>query len=126
MVSKGDPKASLSASRRPESRMRGIAAMFAVIGVALTAVLVAPARDGKRWWSFVAMLANDDMQGRDTGSVGHRKAAELVAAEFERAGIVPSAPGGYIQSVKLSGRKIVEAQSGLELVRNGNAERLTL
>jgi hypothetical protein len=30
--------------------------------VAVAAVVAAPAADGKRWWSFVEMLANDDMQ----------------------------------------------------------------
>jgi hypothetical protein len=66
------------------------------------------------------------MQGRNTGSPAHRKAADLVAAEFKRAGIAPGAAGGYIQPVKFTGRKIVEAESSLELVRNGKAEKLTL
>jgi hypothetical protein len=53
----------------------------------------APDRDGKRWQSFVEMLANDDMQGRDTGSPAHRKAADLVAAEFltSRISVMPFA-----------------------------------
>jgi hypothetical protein len=71
----------------------------------------APDRDGKRWWSFVEMLANDDMQGRDTGSAAHRKAADLVAAEFQRAGLTPAGVNGYLQPVKFSDRKIVEAES---------------
>jgi len=86
----------------------------------------APHRDGKRWWSFVEMLANDDMQGRDTGSPAHRKAADLIAAEFQRAGLTPAGVNGYLQPVKFSGRKIVEAETSLELVRNGKAEKLTL
>jgi hypothetical protein len=72
------------------------------------------------------MLANDDMQGRNTGSPAHRKAADLVAAEFKRVGVAPGAAGSYIQPVKFTGRKIIEAESSLDLVRNGKAEKLTL
>ncbi len=38
--------------------------------------------DGQRWWSHVAVLADDKLEGRVTGSAGHRKAAEYVAGEF--------------------------------------------
>ena len=40
------------------------------------------APDGRRWWSHVAALADDKLEGRNTGSPGHRKAAEYVAAEL--------------------------------------------
>lgn len=40
--------------------------------------------DGERWWSHVAVLADDKLEGRNTGSLGHLKAAEYVAAEFAR------------------------------------------
>ena len=36
--------------------------------------------DGQRWWSHVAVLADDKLEGRNTGSEGHRKAAEYVAS----------------------------------------------
>ena len=42
--------------------------------------------DGQRWWSHVAVLADDKLEGRNTGSEGHRKAAEYVAEEFARPG----------------------------------------
>ena len=42
--------------------------------------------DGQRWWSHVAVLADDNLEGRNSGSAGHRKAAEYVAAQFARAG----------------------------------------
>ena len=46
--------------------------------------------DGKRWWSYVEALANDGMQGRQTGSPEHRKAAEYVASQFQQAGLFPA------------------------------------
>ena len=74
----------------------------------------APDRNAKRWWSFVERLANDDLQGRGTGSPAHCKAADLVAAEFRRAGLVPGTDGGHIQPVKLTGRRIVETETSLD------------
>ncbi len=71
--------------------MRRIATgiVFALLAVAVG--IAAPDRDGKRWWSFVGLLASDDMQGRNTGSPAHRKAADLVAAEFKRVGVASRA-----------------------------------
>ena len=82
--------------------------------------------DGKRWWSYVEALANDGMQGRQTGSPEHRKAAEYVAAQFQQAGLSPAGVNGYLQPVQFDVRRIVESQSSLELVRNGKADRLVL
>src|ERR1700730_3436063 len=51
-----------------------------ILGLAaVTTLLAAPeGGDGKRWWSYVEALANDGMQGRNTGIPEHRKAAEYV------------------------------------------------
>lgn len=38
--------------------------------------------DGERWWSHVTILADDKLEGRDTGSAGHLKAAEYLARDF--------------------------------------------
>jgi hypothetical protein len=35
--------------------------------------------DGNIWWNYVKVLAADDMEGRETGSPGLRKAQEYVA-----------------------------------------------
>src|SRR6476660_6415488 len=80
----------------------------------------------KRWWAHVQALANDGMEGRNTGSPGHKRAADYVAAEFKKAGLEPAGVGGYIQPVAFNTRKIVEAQSSLALVRDGKTEPLTL
>jgi len=89
-------------------------------------VFAATVPDGKRWWLFVEDLANDQMQGRQTGSPEHRKAADYVAGQFQRAGLKPAGVNGYLQPVKFNVRKLVESSSSLELVRNGNAETLAL
>lgn len=102
--------------------------MRSAILVLLSTTLFAAdvAQEGVRWWSHIQVLASDDLQGRNTGSEGYRKAAQYVSTEFERAGLKPAGTAGYLQSVKFDVRMIDEAASNLALVRNGKAEPLTL
>jgi Zn-dependent M28 family amino/carboxypeptidase len=81
---------------------------------------------GARWWAHVSFLASDDLQGRDTGSDGHRKAAAYVAEQFKAAGLAPAGTSGYLQPVQFTSRTIVEAQSSLALVRDGKVEPVAL
>ncbi|MGZ4875621.1 MAG: peptidase M28, partial [Candidatus Angelobacter sp.] len=37
-----------------------------------------PEFDGSMWWNYVKILAADNMEGRETGSPGLRKAQEYV------------------------------------------------
>ena len=88
----------------------------------LAAVFACPARapDGQRWWSHVAFLADDALEGRDTGSEGHRKAAEYVAREFEKARAqARRAPTASSSRSSCISRTIDEAHSSLALVRDG-------
>src|SRR5438270_509788 len=99
--------------------------------IALLTAIHTPAQTGSsaaaaRWWSHVQALANDGMEGRNTGSPGHKRAAEYVAAQFKKAGLEPAGVGGYIQPVNFKTRRIVEAESSLALVRDGKTEPLTL
>jgi hypothetical protein len=80
----------------------------------------------KRWWSHVEALANDQMQGRETGTAAYHKAAEYVAAQFEHDGLRPAGTEGFLQTVKFDGRKLVESECRLELVRDGKSKALTL
>lgn len=82
--------------------------------------------EGKRWWSHIQVLADDNMEGRNTGSEGYRKAAVYVAGEFERAGLKPAGTNGYSQGMQFSVRQLDETGSSLALVRNGKVEPLKL
>ena len=82
--------------------------------------------EGKRWWSHIQYLASDDLQGRDTGSEGHLKAARYIAAEFERSGLKPAGTSGYFQPVKFDVKQIVEEESSLALVRGGMTQVFSL
>ena len=100
------------------------------LGIAVTALGIcegaADAPDGARWWSHVSFLADDALEGRETGSAGHRKAAEYVAGEFARLGLRPAGTDGYLQSVELKSLTIDEAHCRLALVRDGGEEGLGL
>src|SRR5690349_5845172 len=78
--------------------------------------------DGRRWWSHVLFLADDRLEGRNTGTPGHRKAAEYVAREFEKAGLSPAGTDGFFQPVKLVSRLIDEEHSSLTLLRDSGPE----
>jgi len=98
-------------------------------GAALCAALLlaAPPMDaGRRWWAHIEKLAADDMEGRDTGSPGHRKAARYVAGEFEKAGLRAAGTSGYLQPVTVDVRKLDEPASRLELVRDGRVRPIAL
>jgi Zn-dependent M28 family amino/carboxypeptidase len=82
--------------------------------------------DGKSWWNYVRVLAADDMEGRETGSPGLRKAQEYVVEQLKRAGLEPAGSKGYYQPVQFVSRQIVESDSSLVLVNNGHTVPLTL
>jgi Zn-dependent M28 family amino/carboxypeptidase len=82
--------------------------------------------DGKSWWNYVKVLAADNMEGRETGSFGLRKAQEYVVEQLKRAGLEPMGGNGFYQPVQLVSRQIVESESSLALVHDGQLEPLTL
>jgi len=82
--------------------------------------------DGKTWWDHVKVLADDNMEGRDTGSAGLRKAEAYVVDQLKRSGVQPAGTDGYYQPVKFFSRQIVETDSSAALVRDGKVEPLTL
>jgi len=106
--------------------MRRVLTLAVVVTIAGAAGLRGDEKTAARWWSHVEALANDGMEGRNTGSPGHKRAADYVTAQFQKAGLAPAGVGGYIQPVRFKTRRIVEAESSLALVRDGKAEPLTL
>ena len=82
--------------------------------------------DGKSWWEHVKVLADDKMEGRDTGSAGLRKAEAYVVDQLKSLGLEPNGVNGFYQPVKFVSRQIVENDSGLALVHDGSVQPLTL
>jgi Zn-dependent M28 family amino/carboxypeptidase len=105
---------------------RFILIVLAFISACLVVYAQSAANPASGWWAHIVFLADDKLQGRDTGSDGHRKAAQYVAEHFRTAGLKAAGDKGYFQSVRFRSRRIVEEQSILALVRNESVEPVTL
>jgi Zn-dependent M28 family amino/carboxypeptidase len=87
--------------------------------------------DGKTWWDYVKILADDNMEGRETGSAGLKRAGAYVVEQLKTEGVEPAGNDGYYQpgyyqSVKFEVRQIVEKDSSIALIRDGKSEPLAL
>jgi hypothetical protein len=82
--------------------------------------------DGKTWWGYVKVLADDKMQGRETGSSELREAEAFVVEQLKKSGLEPAGSDDFYQLVKLKSKQIVEKDSSAALVRDGKAEPLVL
>ena len=75
------------------SRLAGLIAGALLLG-ATPPQPVADQHAADRIRAHVEFLANDLLEGRDTGSRGHNIAANYVAAEFRKLGLKPGGPNG--------------------------------
>jgi Zn-dependent M28 family amino/carboxypeptidase len=82
--------------------------------------------DGKTWWEHVKVLAADNMEGRDTGSAGLKKAEAYAVDQLKAAGLQPAGVGGFYQPIKFESRQLVETESSAALVRAGEHQPLKL
>jgi hypothetical protein len=82
--------------------------------------------DGKSWWRHVSVLADDRMEGRDTGSEGLRRAESYVVEQLRQFGLKPAGTNGFYQPMQIESHQIVERDSSAVLVRDGKPQSLTL
>src|SRR5262245_28878762 len=103
--------------------MRGCSAILVA-----AALVFATAADGPaaKWWMHVRYLADDGLRGRETGSAGHRLAAEYVAGQLSAVGLKPAGSQGFFQPVLFKQRRIDEAHSRLTIVRAGGTAELLI
>ena len=101
---------------------------LAAFGLLLCSFLVQGAErfDGVQWWDTVKVLADDRFEGRETGSRGERQAQEYLVEQLKQLGVAPAGSDGYFQPVKLRSREVIEAESSLSLIRDGQVEPLTV
>jgi hypothetical protein len=108
------------------------AALAVLAGLLSVTALAAASTDeqykarGEKGWADVRVLADDAMEGRRAGTPGHRRAAEYVAKEFEKAGLKPGGDGGWFQDVNLISRTIREENSSVTLVRANGERKIVL
>lgn len=91
-----------------------------------TADPLAKLTPAERWWSHVAVLADDNMEGRNTGTPGYDRAAAYVADQFRRAGLRPAGTEGYLQPVDFIVQRVAPERSSVSLVQGGTATPLTV
>src|SRR5436305_2267248 len=120
-----------SAFDKGGSLMRSTLLLPAAISTLATSLFAAapPAAthfDGKTWWKHVQVLADDKMEGRDTGSPGLRKAEAYIVDQLTKAGLQPAGSQGFYQPVRFVQREIDESHSSAALVRDGRPEPLSL
>jgi Zn-dependent M28 family amino/carboxypeptidase len=81
--------------------------------------------DGNTWWSHVKFLADDSLEGRETGSEGLRKAQAYAVDQFKKAGLEPAGTDGFYQPVSFMQYELDETKSSLALVANGQSKPLS-
>ena len=94
---------------------------FACTLISVAAPTSSPDWDGlgKLWWSHIQFLADDSLEGRDTGSQGFEKAANYMAEQFRAAGLEPAGVDGYRQPMDFQVVKIDESRCSLDLLQDG-------
>jgi Zn-dependent M28 family amino/carboxypeptidase len=90
-----------------------LALLFAVPAAAQNAAHF----DGQTWWNHIKVLADDKLEGRDTGSRGERAAQAYAVEQLQSAGAEPAGIDGFYQPVKFVSRQIVEKDCSLTLIR---------
>ena len=116
-------------ARRRRFNVKKLILLFTISILALTAYSQQQKLnhfDGKTWWDYVKVLADDNMEGRETGSDGLRRAEAYIVDQLKAAGLEAAGTDGYYQPVEFISRQIVEKESNAVLVRNGNNIPLTL
>lgn len=82
---------------------------------------------GQAWWAHIAVLASDQMRGRQTGSPDYMRAARYVVRQFRSYGLAPAGEGGsYFQPVHFVEQWVNAGKSSLRLVVDGKTETLVL
>ena len=81
--------------------------------------------DGKTWWEHVKFLADDSLEGRDTGSEGIKRAQAYAVEQFKKAGLAPAGTEGFYQPVAFMQYLVDEAKSSLTLMANGKSEAIS-
>jgi hypothetical protein len=77
--------------------------------------------DTKAWWQIAETLSSDAMEGRDTGSVGYDRAADIVVARFKAAGLKPAGEkGGWFQTFPVHEVSVERAGTSIAIRRGDN------
>jgi hypothetical protein len=97
--------------------------MIAAIGALVAGGIAQPAEmadalspAAAQWWTDISVLAADDMEGRQTGSLGYLRAADYVIGRFKSEGLQAAGVKGYLQPVALVAQRVDQSASRAELL----------
>ena len=86
-----------------------------------------PSPAAAKWWRLTTALANDQMEGRDTGSEAYERAAKYVAEQFKAAGLRPAGDDGtYFQRVPMHQIDLDTAHSSVTIMGASGAHAIAL
>jgi Zn-dependent M28 family amino/carboxypeptidase len=81
--------------------------------------------DANSWWAHIKFLADDSLEGRDTGSEGLRKAQAYAVEQLEKAGLEPAGANGFYQPIRFTQYQVDESKSSLTLINGEQTKLLT-
>jgi Zn-dependent M28 family amino/carboxypeptidase len=104
-----------------------LAVLFLLCGAASPTQQTPPVShfDGNSWWAHVKYLADDSLEGRDTGSEGLRKAQAYAVEQMQKAGLEPAGTNGFYQPIRFNQYEVDEAKSFLVLVAGNQPQPLS-
>ena len=107
--------------------MRKLSPVLLFLALAALASAQSPSHfDGHTWWDYIKVIADDKMEGRDTGSRGEHAAEEYAIEQLKKAGLEAAGTNGFYQPVRFVSRQIDEKACSLSLVHDGQREALVL
>jgi Zn-dependent M28 family amino/carboxypeptidase len=76
--------------------------------------------DTLAWWRIAEKLSSDAMEGRDTGSAGFDRAADVVVARFKAAGLKPAGDkGSWFQVFPVHESRVESDGTAIQVDRGG-------
>jgi hypothetical protein len=99
-----------------------------IVSLSITIALSAQQQrfNGRSWWHHIQVLADDNMEGRGTGTPGLQRAEAYVVDQLKKTDLIPAGVDGYYQPVSLESREIVEEDCEAVLVHAGTSQPLVL
>jgi Zn-dependent M28 family amino/carboxypeptidase len=85
-----------------------------------------PAERAESWWRDVATLADDNMEGRLTGTPGYRRSADHVVGRLREIGLRPGGSQGFFQPVEFEEQYVDAVASSAALVGGGAETKLSI
>src|SRR6187455_132800 len=80
--------------------LAGLTGLSLAAGAAAQTPVSSPEFSPLSFRSHVAFLADDLLEGRESGTRGYDIAAHYVASQFESLGLQPGTPGGWYQPIE--------------------------